>query len=184
MSGMPRNQAESGFTIFELVMVMLVVAILAAIGVPSFKYVTNSNRVATEVNSLLGDMQYARSEAVKEGLPVTVCVSNAGGTGCANSTSWQSGWIVFADSNGDGARGASEAILKAQTAFTSTDTFVADNNTKKITFNRNGYGSTGAAVTVTITLHDATANTRWTRCLAITSVGLLTTEKTSVGNCS
>jgi len=50
-----------------------------------------------------------------------------------------------------------------------------------VTFNREGF-----AVNVlngsTITLHDATANAAWTRCLEITMVGQMTTE-TRGGNC-
>jgi type IV fimbrial biogenesis protein FimT len=90
----------SGFNLFELLIVMSIVAIMAMIGIPSFKYVTAANRVSSEVNSLLGDMQYARSEAVKEGLPVTVCASanpTATAPSCSGSNAWQTGWIVFSD---------------------------------------------------------------------------------------
>ena len=66
----------AGFTVTELVIVMTIVGILTAIGVPSYKYVTTSNRISSEINSLLGDMQFARSQAIKQGLTVTVCTSS------------------------------------------------------------------------------------------------------------
>ncbi len=184
MDEIVNKRSMSGFTLTELLMVISISAILLLIGVPSFKYVTVSNRITTEVNGLLGDMQYARSMAIKQGLPVTVCASTDG-SNCSGGTAWQSGWIVFLDSNADQTRQASEAVLRAQSAFSSTDTFVPDNGAfGAITFNREGYASTNAAVTVTMLLHDSTGNPAWTRCLAITPVGMLSTEKATVGNCT
>jgi len=178
------KRSMSGFTLTELMMVIGISAILLVIGVPSFKYVTVSNRISTEVNGLLGDMQYARSMAIKQGLPVTVCAS-ADGANCNGGTAWQNGWIVFLDSNSNQIVDPNEAVLRAQSPFSSTDTFVPDNGAfSAITFNREGYASTNAAVTVTMLLHDSTSNAAWTRCLAITPVGMLSTEKATVGNCT
>ncbi len=64
MDGMACKRRSSGFSLTEVAVVMSIVAILLAIGLPSFKYVTASNRVSTEVNGLLGDLQFARSLAV------------------------------------------------------------------------------------------------------------------------
>jgi type IV fimbrial biogenesis protein FimT len=168
----------------EVVVVMVIVAILAAIAIPSFKYVTTSNRISSEINMLLGDMQFARSEAIKEGMPVTVCIANAAGTQCqgAGTITWQNGWIVFLDSNSNQHVDTGEAILRWTPAFTSTDTFVAQSATMwATTFNRSGYAPTGLATTTTINLHDSTNISNWTRCLAITPIGSPTTEKKGVG---
>jgi type IV fimbrial biogenesis protein FimT len=188
MNGMAYKQRTSGFTLTELIIVMSIIAILAAIGVPSFKYVTTSNRIASEVNGLLGDMQYARSMAIKQGLPVTVCVSADQAT-CTGGAAWQSGWIVFLDYNNNQTRvtagPGAEALLRAQNPFSPVgDTFVPDNGTfTAITFNREGYATTNSAVIVTLLLHDSTNAQQWTRCIAITPVGMLNTEKATVGNC-
>jgi type IV fimbrial biogenesis protein FimT len=183
MDEIVHKRSMSGFTLTELVMVIGISATLLVIGVPSFKYVTVSNRISSEVNGLLGDMQYARSMAIKQGLPVTVCASTDGAN-CSNGTAWQDGWIVFLDSNANQTVDANEAVLRAQSPFSSTDTFVPDNGAfTAITFNREGYASTNAAVTVTLLLHDSTSDSAWTRCLAITPVGMLSTEKAAVGNC-
>jgi type IV fimbrial biogenesis protein FimT len=178
------SKRSAGFTLTELAIVMSIVAILMAIGMPSFKYVTTSNRISTELNGLLGDMQYARSQAIKEGLPVTVC-SSVNGTQCDQVNTWQSGWIVFLDSDNNQSVGANEAIIRTQTAFSSSDTFVPSAGSfTAITFNREGYAKTQNPGTVTLELHDSTSNTAWTRCLAITPVGMLSTQKYGAGNCS
>jgi len=157
----------SGFTLVEMLMSMAVVAILLVIGIPSFRFVTNSNRIAAEINGLLGDMQYARSEAIKEGQPITVCVST-NGTSCANgNNNWQNGWIVL--------NAATNVVLRVQTAFSSSDTFVATNTISAVTFNREGYAN-GIPNGTLIALHDSTNTSNWTRCLSINLTGMMRSQ--------
>ena len=186
MDGMAHTRS-AGFSMTELVITMAIVSILLTIGIPSFKYVTTSNRIATELNGLLGDMQYARSVAIKEGLPVTVCASSDGQT-CDGTSLWENGWIVFLDSNDDQAVDNGEVVMRVQpgfATFSSTDTFQPQAGSfTYITFNREGYAATGNAGIVTLQLHDLTNGTQWTRCLAITPVGMLSSEKAGVGACT
>src|SRR5580692_2979190 len=98
-----RPTAQTGFTLMELLMTIAIAAIVATIGIPSFQYVTNSNRVAGEVNGLLADLQFARAEAIKEGQPVTVCMSKGGVTCDTTGNAWNSGWIVYSNPTGNGA---------------------------------------------------------------------------------
>jgi type IV fimbrial biogenesis protein FimT len=165
----------SGFTLVEILVAVTVVAILLTVGIPSFRYVTNSNRIAAEINGLLGDMQYARSEAIKEGSPVTVCISTNGTSCVANATTWQSGWIVFADANGNAAVDAGDVVLRVQTTFASTDTFVANNNVGAVTFNREGYAN-GIANGTLIKLHDSTNTHNWIRCLSVNLSGMMLSQ--------
>lgn len=162
----------------ELVITMTVAAILMALAVPSYRYVTSTNRIAAEVNGLLGDMQFARAEAITEGQTVTVCVSS-NGTSCSGATNWQNGWIVFSDVNGDHIfNNASDARLRVQATFTGTDTFIANNGVSYVMFNREGF-ATGAGIAngTLITLHSTPVNNDATRCLAVTLVGLLTVQR-------
>jgi type IV fimbrial biogenesis protein FimT len=170
----------AGYTLIELLMTMSVAAIVAMIGVPSFRYVTNSNRIAGEINGLVGDLQLARAEAIKEGRNVTVCISTTG-TGCSTgggtATNWQSGWMVFSDPTNVGTYDPlTETILRVQSTFTNLDTFHASNNVSAITFNREGYAA-GIAAGTLITLHDSTGTTAWTRCLSINSSGMMSSMK-------
>jgi type IV fimbrial biogenesis protein FimT len=150
----------------ELIITVAVGSVLLMVAVPTFFWVTNSNRIAAEINGLLGDLQFARGEAVKEGQSVTVCVST-NGTTCAGTNTWQSGWIVFSTAN--------NVPLRVQNTFTSTDTFVASNAVGTITFNRDGYAN-GIANGTLIELHDKTNNKNWTRCLTINLVGMIASQ--------
>jgi type IV fimbrial biogenesis protein FimT len=164
--------------------VITIVSILMAIGVPSYQYVTSSNRISGEVNSLLGDLQYARAEAIKEGQTVSVCAST-NLTTCSGTTTWQNGWIVFSDVNGSGAVDSpNDQVLRVQRAFSLGDTFNANNGMKFVTFNREGFALNLNNPPITVTLHAAVPSTGSTRCLQITIVGQLTTEAAGTGACS
>jgi type IV fimbrial biogenesis protein FimT len=170
---------QAGFTLTELLVVVAIIAILLAIGVPSYRYVTNSSRMSAEINGLLGDLQFARAEAIKEGQPVSLCVSS-NGTTCSGSTNWQNGWIVFPDPN-QNVTPAAGSILRQQSAFTGTtpDTLSPNTAVSSVSFNRDGFAQSaggGAFPATILTLHEKTNSPNYTRCLAISVVGLAQTE--------
>lgn len=165
-----------GFNLVELLAAISIAAIMAAIGVPSFRFVTVSNRMSSEVNLLLGDMQFARGEAIKRGLPVTACISTDGASCVTSGTNWSGGWILFVDTNSNATVDAGEPVIRVQKGFGNSDSFVADSNLRAVIFNREGF-ATSLAGTATIALHDSTNNTAYTRCLAVNRVGLLLTQR-------
>ncbi|HXQ31295.1 MAG TPA: GspH/FimT family pseudopilin [Steroidobacteraceae bacterium] len=177
-----RPRRTTGFTLLEVVVVMAIVGILFALAMPSMKYFGSINRISSEINGLLGDMQFARSQAIQEGQTVTICSSSSPYTACSASASWQSGWIVFMDANGNKTVDPGEIVLRVQAAFTAPDTLVASGGIAAVTFSREGF-ALGLPGTVTMELHDATSNPAWTRCLAVSIVGQLTTETSGVGAC-
>jgi len=173
-----------GVTLVELLAVVAIAAILMGIGISSYKSLTTSYRISDEINGLLGDMQYARAEAIKQGQNVTVCVSITGTDCSANNYNWHQGWIVFVDPNNTKTTsGNSALVLRAQPAFTSTDT-LTDGATSAVSFDREGLAlgllttmsGNGGAV---IPLHDATADSTRTRCLQITNVGNVSVQQPS-----
>jgi len=182
---LPRSRSRRpapGFTLIELMVALTVGAVLTGLAVSSFKYVTNSNRLASEVNALLGDMEYARAQAIKEGLPVTICTST-NGTSCAGTTTWQFGWIVFDDPNGNKTVDAGEQVRRYQRQLQLGDTFTANNAISAITFSREGF-ALGLPGTILITLHDTTANTQSVRCLQATIVGQLSVKLHGQSGCT
>ena len=177
---MRQRLKTAGFTLVELLVVMAIAGVLISLAIPSYNYITSANRVSGEINGLLGDMQFARIEAIREGSWVTICSSSTG-TSCAGNNNWATGWIVFADANNNQTVNAGETIWRVKPAFIGTDTATADNATKAVTFNREGFAQLAAVTTVTI--HNPTSTKAFTRCLAISLAGMLNTELSGTGNC-
>ncbi len=75
-------------------------------------------RLTAYVNELFGDLQLARSEAIKRVAQVTLCKSSDGAA-CSTTSNWQSGWIVFVDSNGNESVDSGETIIKVHQALES-----------------------------------------------------------------
>ncbi len=176
-AGAPRQR---GVTLFELVIVMLLIAILTGIGIPTYRYVTTSSRMSAELNALLGDLQYARSEAVRQGQAVTVCIAaqttspySCAATGTEN---WDQGWLVFSDVGGTKNYDSSvgDQMLRVQSAFSSGDTFADTVDVNAISFNRDGFANLGVAQ-MTVTLNDKSNDAQYTRCLYISQSGMMTT---------
>jgi len=108
-----------GFTLVEAMMVVTILGILAALAVPSFKSTIDSSRRTAYANQLFEDLAFARSEAIKRGVRVTVCPSTDGSS-CRGTSGWEQGWITFVDLNRDGARdAATEVLLKVHESLPS-----------------------------------------------------------------
>ena len=68
--------SHRGFTLVELIIVIVLLAVLAAIAIPSYSNMIITNRMTTEVNSFVSDLHYAKTEAIKRSRNVQICASN------------------------------------------------------------------------------------------------------------
>ena len=158
-------------------------AILMSVAAPSMTKMIGANRVQTEVSSFVNDLQFARSEAIKEGQPVTACPSS-NGTSCLAANTWQAGWIVFSDPNGNATVDTNEDVLRWRPLLKGGDTFVAAPTTAAVTFNREGFTSSLGTSLVTFKLHTADNVAKSTRCVAVSIGGRLATQAAGEGSCT
>lgn len=132
---------NAGFTLIELMIVMVIVAIFVTVGVPNFQNLIRENRLATHANELVSSLHFARSEAIKRRQQVTVCRS-ANGTACVagGTSSWETGWLVFVDDvTSNGSIDAGEQVLRSVSAKpTSTLRSTIVNSNDTVRFRNNG----------------------------------------------
>jgi type IV fimbrial biogenesis protein FimT len=174
-----------GFSIIELMVVVALAGVLLGMAVPSFRELIQRNRAAGEMNSLVGDLQFARSEAIKRGLPVSVCPSSDGGT-CLGAGTWHSGWIVFTDPDRSGTAGDADAepVLRTRAAWSSGDTLGAGAGLVAVTYGRDGFATNLPAGVVVLPLHTSRAGEGPLQCLVLNRVGRQTVERGGTGACS
>ncbi|MEL7045019.1 MAG: GspH/FimT family pseudopilin [Pseudomonadota bacterium] len=99
---------EAGFTLIELMMVLVLVAVLLGIGGPSFQNSLQRNRMQSTLNEMAGALSFARSEAVIRNHPIGMCPTTTPGGNCTGSN-WETGYLVFAD-DGEGGGTAADGV--------------------------------------------------------------------------
>jgi len=115
------NKNIQGFTLIELIVTLAVVSILLLTGIPMLNQMTSNNRLVTQINNIAGSLAVARSESIKRGASITLCGSTDGAT--CNSSSWESGWIIFSDANNNAVfDSATESMLKIVAPFSGGST--------------------------------------------------------------
>ena len=152
-----------GYTLIEVIMIVVIVGILAAVGFPAMQSTFGRSDAETYTSEMSALLKYARAQAYTNNEIVTVCPMNEGETSCAGSVNdWKEKTVVvFFDRNNNGdidtetERTKREDILKIIPALetkTEQDHFVPTTNAntlatrKRITFTRTGSLDSGNSV--------------------------------------
>jgi type IV fimbrial biogenesis protein FimT len=107
---------QNGFTLYELLITMLIVGVVLGLGLPNLTAFTQNSRVTTTANDLHSSLYLARSEAARAKTNITICGSltpMAANAQCDGT--FDDGWIIFVDSSAPAAVRdvVTENILKA-----------------------------------------------------------------------
>lgn len=148
---------HAGFTLLELLTTIAVLSVIVAIGVPNFREFVRNSRMTAAANDIVTDFNLARSEAIKRGVPVTLCKSQDGATCDADAADPFLSWIVFVDDadpaladalDGNGEVDPDEPILR-QRSIAPTLTVYTNANARLAIFQRDGFPRSTAAGNVT-----------------------------------
>lgn len=138
-----KRHRENGFTLYELLITVVIVALIVAIGVPNLTDFRRNSRATALANDLHGSFFLARSEAARARQNVTICSSSApfAATATCDGASFGEGWIVFVDADGDRTRdaGADETVLKAFPPV--HETIHINSNAQDFSFEPTGLGA-------------------------------------------
>jgi len=96
------RRPQDGFTLYELLITVLVIGIILVIGVPNMSEFTRNSRITSTVNDLHSSFLLARSEAARAKANVTICTaSDPMGAAQCDGGPFDDGWIIFVDVDGD-----------------------------------------------------------------------------------
>lgn len=144
-----------GVTLTEVMVVVLIVSVLAAVGFPTFTQMKQRYDINAMVGALTSDLRLAKVEAVKRGRTVTLCPSedpSANQPVCAGAgADWALGWIMFVDDGAIvGEIDNGETIIRAQQDFPGTGRII-NNALATLSFQATGLPFGLLASTFTIT---------------------------------
>lgn len=170
------SMKQVGVTLLELMIVVAIVAIFAAIGIPSMTDMVRTNRVSSARISFISDLNLARSEAIKRNTRVLIC---SGQADCVNNADWaRTGWIICVDANRDGACDAATAA--EPNPFLVRAPLQSDINlvgpAAAVIYNSIGSQGVSPAGTISFTLNGSWTGAAAAKSLSVGPTGLTTTH--------
>lgn len=111
---------QKGFTLIELMMVIVVLAVILSLAAPDFSTFIQNNRIRSATEDLITAISVARGEAIKRGSAIILCRTGSPNVspgslacrandpdGAANQAEdWSPGWIMYSKPNYTGSGGA------------------------------------------------------------------------------
>jgi type IV fimbrial biogenesis protein FimT len=137
-----KKRNQTGFTLYELLITLLIVGVVLTLGVPNLSDFTRNSRVTSTANDLHAAFHLARSEAARAKINVTICASASSMDADADcGGTWNQGFIIFFDNNADQLRNADdETILRAVPEAAAGITLAVENDATYFMYASSGLG--------------------------------------------
>ena len=137
-----QNEKQSGFTLYELLITLMVVGVVLLLGLPNLAEFTQNSRMTSTANDLHAAFYLARTEAARAKTNITICASaNSMDAAAKCGGTWDQGFIVFVDEDGDLSRaGATETVIRAHPSARTGVNLVIANDSTYFSFASTGLG--------------------------------------------
>jgi len=163
---MPRlGVRREGFTLIEMLVVMVIVGVLAALVAPSMRALILNQGIKTASFDLFSALEYARSEAIKRNGSINLKA------GPKTNDTWTTGWRV---------EDASSNVLRSWTVASNLAVTEAG-SAASITFGMDGHMTAPATAPKLQIVSTATVDGVTSRCIQVDLVGR---ARTQTGTCS
>ncbi|WP_434660908.1 GspH/FimT family pseudopilin [Paraburkholderia sp. A3BS-1L] len=174
----------AGFTLIETMVVIVLLAVCATASAPVFVAWRVRDQVDARANALLGTLSYARSEAIRRKVRVSVCRIDAArhclaaGKNCPSGRAdWSCGWAVMAE------RAGMSLLLRAQPAL---DEIAVASGLTALTFTPPAGQTIGSLRNFEIAPRAAAPSMRgtgWRRCIRVAAGGRARVSDGACGAC-
>ena len=147
-----KNRTQTGFTLYELLVTLVIVGIVLTLGIPNLSDFTRNSRITSTANDLHASFLMARSEAARAKTNITICASsNSMADAATCQGTWDQGFIVFIDDNADLVRaGVTETVLRAHPEASEGVTLAIANNATYFMYAATGMGRQDTGFNVAI----------------------------------
>lgn len=136
------KRTQHGFTLYELLITVLIIGVVLTIGVPNMLAFNQNGRMTATANNVHSAFHLARSESSRAKSNITVCASSSsmGNTPDCEGT-WNQGFIVFVDEDGDlSVDAGTDSVLRAFPAVDDSITLAVENDATYFSYASTGLG--------------------------------------------
>lgn len=126
-----------GYTVYELLVALTILAILAAIAIPSMRRLHAASELRAATSLLVVGLQRARADALMSGRETVLCPS-ANGRQCVDASDWSGGWILFRDMNRNSRFDPVEPLLLSQSLEAARVRITSNSGRRRVTYRRLG----------------------------------------------
>lgn len=169
---------KRGFTLIELLITILVLVIVMAIAIPSFNSIIQNNLTIATSNDLLISLNYARSEAIKRSVNVSLCpTADQTFSSCGND--WNQGWIIFVNpsvSSSYSSGNSSQVLLRTHNLSGTPPNITTSPSVTLANYNSAGFAGTNTS-NLTFSISATGCKGPYARSLNISMTGRVTVTK-------
>lgn len=174
-----KTTRQAGFTLIELMVVIVIAAILMTIAVPSFQNLIMRSNVDGLQARLSSAISTARTEAASRNTVVTIC---ARGDDVCTDDGWNDGWLIFEDRDASGAFNGNDVLIDVfanDSGYTITGIDADGASVTGLSFNSQGFLTNSGKPTL-LMVCEPNNNDEFARAVFVNTSGLV--MKTRDGN--